>query len=159
MLGWSLLALHALSFVFLVLLLVGVIHTISVEHGPRLDRFRSGRAPHPLPNRLYLACPGQGHRVGENFDASCALGNDVFRKDGAYKEKHFFRMYVTGSVRDREEEVLTLDYDIPANPFWIRCLLCELVEVAPKTLFGKRYVRVIPGYPFTLGYIELQREY
>ena len=70
-------------------------------------------------------------------------------------ERQPFKTYYGNGLRDKNLNVLVLDYDIPENPFWLRYIRDEIVQVAPNQYLGKLHLRVI-GFAFTLGYFELE---
>jgi hypothetical protein len=53
--------------------------------------------------------------------------------------------------------VFKLDYDSPENPFLIRIILDEMVEVAPGEFLGKVHMKVFPGYYATIGFFGLRK--
>lgn len=55
------------------------------------------------------------------------------------------------------KDVLKIDYAIPANPFWLRFILDEIVETEPGKLLGKVHIHLLPDLNFTLGFFTLEK--
>ncbi|MDB5195323.1 MAG: uncharacterized protein JWO84_507 [Parcubacteria group bacterium] len=120
------------------------------------DRFLSGTAAH-LPDGLYagsLAGPS-GTWKGKRFDREAHRGVNIFATpSGLDAEKYPFTVSVGPGTHD-SISVIRIDYNVAANPFWLRPVLDEIVEVAPGQYLGKLELRVLPGYPFTLLFFNL----
>jgi hypothetical protein len=58
---------------------------------------------------------------------------------------------------DDQMMVLKLDYNIKGNPFWLRCVLDEVVQIGPDHYLGKMHLKIIPGIPFSVLYFELKK--
>lgn len=98
---------------------------------------------------------------GKTFDASAALGDNIFtagskpaarifnplyrgyRDDGAETYRAFaFRTYQAGALEDAAHSVLKIDYDLPQNPKpTIRRVLDELVQIDDWLFLGKAHVQ------------------
>jgi hypothetical protein len=59
-------------------------------------------------------------------------------------------------LRDKEKEVLKLNYNLPQNPFFLRPVMDEIVEVEPGKYLGKVHYRLWSNFAVTLGYFELE---
>jgi hypothetical protein len=144
--------------------------------------FVGGRAPDPLPDGFH---PGEAHVLfdkrtpwlGKSFDAKNQIGFNIFTPLGARILKfasplyqkfsvneegntraYYFKTYVGKGKKDVNTDVLKLDYDMPENPFWIRAILDEVVEVAPQQYLGKIHVKVLPGFFISIGYFGLREQ-
>ena len=143
----------------IILLVVGVGRTWQVEQRENQTLFLAGAAPQSPLDGLYRgSVPGQSVSwLGKKFNAADSTGINVFDKEGAQVERYPFKTSVTKGIRDTELDVLAIDYNISGNPFWLRPILDEVVEVEPGKYLGKLHVRLIWGYPFTLGFFELTK--
>lgn len=143
-----------------VLVLFGVFRTWTLEHSPDQIRFVNGTLPESLPDGIY-----QGSAkvptfswAGKNFEANQSRGINVFRSsDGSLQEKYPFVTSVGRGTSDSDLTVIDIDYNIPANPWWLRLVLDEIVQVAPEQYLGKMQLRLVPGLPFTITFFELKK--
>ncbi len=146
--------------VLAVFVLVGVFRTWTLEHSPDQVLFANGTVPEPLPDGLYQGSV-QGPAfswAGKKFDASHSVGiNEFHAIDGLLAEKYPFVTTVAQGVNDTGVSVLDIDYNIPANPWWLRPVLDEIVQVSPDQYLGKMQLRLIPGVPFTVTFFELKK--
>lgn len=153
----------------IVFFLIHILRTWQLEHSANQKLFTSGTIPNPLPNGLYKGTvPGHTFSwLGKKFfaagesasggNASEGTGINLFKDGSATTEKYPFKTSLGLGLRDHSLNVLQIDYNIPANPFWLRPILDEIVEIAPGHYLGKLQVRFIPGFPFTLSYFELKK--
>lgn len=56
-----------------------------------------------------------------------------------------------------DQEVMRIDYNQGENPWWLRFIVDELVEVEQTKYQGKVYLRIGPVH-FTLAYFELEAQ-
>jgi hypothetical protein len=138
----------------------GIVRTQKVESDPRQKAFREGKAPAAPLDGLYRGSL-QGREVswkGKKFAPAESRGINVFlTKEGRLEERYPFRTYVGRGVKDKKIEVLKIDYGLKGNPWWLRRVLDEVVEVAPGRLLGKVHLKWIFGMTFTMGYFELDQ--
>ncbi|MEX2055128.1 MAG: hypothetical protein WD972_03005, partial [Candidatus Andersenbacteria bacterium] len=85
-----------------------------------------------------------------------ASGINVFDDAGQRNERYPFKTYTAPGIRDEALQVLKIDYNIQGNPWWLKFILDEVVEVAPNTLLGKVHVHV-GSLAFTLSYFTLEK--
>lgn len=117
--------------------------------------FLSGKVPNPKPNGFYrgslkrLKTPWQGKKFDEGTSTGINLING--------KEVYPFKTYVGKGLKDKNLNVLKIDYNTPENPFWVRLILDEIVQISPNKYLGKVHLKIIPGLPFTLGYFNLEK--
>lgn len=143
--------------------------------------FVEGAAPRTAPDGFYR---GQAHIffdkqtpwLGKSFDAGSHLGFNIFTPHGAallkilspfYKrfavnregntDAFYFQTRIAPGLKDKEVSVFKLDYDAPENPFPIRIILDEIVEIAPEQFLGKIHLKVFPRFYSTIGYFGLRK--
>ena len=151
------------------------------EHSGYQKQFSAGTTPNPSPDGFYN---GKAHVLfdadvpwmGKSFDRANELGFNIFTPAGAsilkiiapfYKRytknsdgntiAYYFKTRTAPGLKDPQINVVKLDYDSPENPFRIRIILDEIVEIAPDEYLGKIHVKVFPGYYSTLGYFGLKK--
>lgn len=140
---------------FVIFLIVGFVRTWQVGRDPLNMAFRAGTVPSPALDGPYRGSV-PGHSVswlGKKMKAADNAGINVFF-DG---DKYPFATSVGAGLRDTDIQVLQIKYDVPGNPWWLRLVLDEMVQVAPSKYLGKVNIRIVPGAPFTLGYFELEK--
>lgn len=140
------------------LIIFGLGRTWQVEHSPDQTMFLNGQAPIIAPQGLYRGSV-PGHKVswlGKKFDAIHQNGINLFDDGRGNQTERFPFVTVYGKgLRDKNLELLKIDYNIQENPLWLRPILDEVVQVGQNDFLGKVHLRVIPGLPFTLGYFKL----
>lgn len=163
------------------ILLVGVLITFLSEHSPYQKMFAQGKLPSAAPQGFH---PGQPHVLldkktpwlGKSFDSQAQIGFNIFTPVGAsilkiatplYKKfglntdgntrAYYFRTYTGKGKKDANTDVIKLDYDSAENPFLIRIILDEIVEIAPQQYLGKIHVKFLPGFFVTVGYFGLRQ--
>ncbi|MDP3724391.1 MAG: hypothetical protein Q8R11_02025 [bacterium] len=149
----------ALIVVACLIVILGVVRTWQMERAANQKLFVGGEAPTPAPDGLYNGnVPGRKVSwLGKKFNAATQTGINVFDDgNGVRGERYPFKTEEKKGVHDGVT-VLAIDYNIPENPFWLRPILDEIVQVAPDKYLGKLHVRIIPGFPFTLAYFELSK--
>jgi hypothetical protein len=122
--------------------------------GAKQKLFLSGRVPSPLPNGFYKGSVGMKTSwQGKKFDAKLQKGINIING----REVYPFRTYVGKGLRDKDLDVLKIDYNIPKNPFWLRFILDEIVQTSPNHFLGKVHIKLLPGVHFTLGFFRLEK--
>jgi hypothetical protein len=151
------------------------------EHGSYQKKFLAGVTPRQPPDGFYR---GTAHLLfdadvpwlGKSFERENQLGFNIFTPAGAtilkiiapfYKRytvnedgntrAYYFKTFTAPGLKDPQLNVVKLDYSSPENPFRIRIILDEIVEVAPEEYLGKVHVKVFPGYYSTIGYFGLKK--
>lgn len=157
---------------FLTLLLVAIIllwlRTMQMKKEPNQQEFLRGSVPNPKPDGFYRGQVGFDSRwVGKKFDAQNSKGVNILKDKSARHnaapgssneyEKYPFTTSVGTGLFDEKLFVLKIDYNIKGNPFWLRWILDEIVQVAPNEYLGKMHLRLLPGFPFSVLYFELKR--
>ncbi|MEK7602109.1 MAG: hypothetical protein AAB472_01330 [Patescibacteria group bacterium] len=138
----------------------GMYRTWQLERSPDQARFLAGTIPQAFPDGLYTGSV-PGHKVswlGKKFDAIHWSGINLFENGSSTpSEKYPFVTSEERGLRDTYTNVIVIDYDIEENPFWLRPIRDEIVEIGPGHFLGKLQVRLIPWYPFTLAFFELKK--
>lgn len=135
-------------------LLYGTLVTWRVEHASQQAEFRAGTLPTDLPDGPYDGTSPdleRGSWHGKSFERSKSSG--LNRIGG--EEKYPFTMSFGNGLRD-PIKVITIDYNLPENPWWLRLVTDEIVQTSPNHFLGKVHVRIL-SLTFTVGYFELQK--
>jgi hypothetical protein len=144
-------------------------------------QFVAGKVPKNAPDGFYhgaahIFFDKQTPWLGKSFVARDDLGFNIFMPKGAallkiiapfYKkfspngngdtDAFVFQTRTAPGLKDKETEVIKLDYDAPENPFPIRIILDEIVEIAPEQFLGKIHLKVFPRFYSTIGYFGLKK--
>lgn len=158
-----------------------VLVTFLVGTSRRQAEFLNGTLPTEAPDGFYRGSAYLlGNRpvpwLGKAFERENAKGFNIFTPKGAsllklmtpfYKlfrtnadgntEAYYFKTGTGPGFRDKDIDTFKLDYDSPENPFLIRIILDEIVQIAPQEFLGKVHVKVFPGYFATIGYFGLEK--
>ena len=164
------------------ILVVGTLITFIVERSPYQAMFANGKVPNPSPIGF---CPGTAHVLldkqtpwlGKSFDPQSQIGFNIFTPTGARILKtatpsyskfglnsdgttnaYFFKNYVGKGKKDKDTDVIKLDYNAPENPWIIRIILDEIVAISPSSYLGKIHVKFLPGFFVTIGYFGLKNQ-
>jgi hypothetical protein len=145
------------------------------------QEFLAGRLPSEPPGGFYrgsayLLGNARVPWLGKSFESENARGFNIFTSAGAAMLKlltpfyrnlrvnrdgntdaYYFNTSTGPGFRDRGINTFKLDYDSPENPFLIRIILDEIVEIAPQEFLGKVHVKVFPGYYATIGFFGLRK--
>ncbi len=143
-----------------VLFLACVVRTWQIQHSAKAKIFLNGSVELPMPDGLYHGTVSGRHLswLGKKFNSAAGTGINVFDGgNGTQKERYPFKTSIGKGLIDEHLNVLKIDYNIPENPFWMRIILDEIVEVRPNEYLGKLEVRIFPGFPFALTYFELKK--
>lgn len=160
---------------------VWMLITFLVEGSDRQKQFVAAAAPRDAPDGFYkgsayLLGSGPVPWLGKSFERENQKGFNIFTPRGAslltimtplYKlfrlnkdgntDAYYFETSTGPGFRDTEVSVFKLDYDTPENPFLIRIILDEMVEIAPQEFLGKVHMKVFPGYYATIGFFGLRK--
>ncbi len=147
-------------FGFFIVLLIGVALTWNTQHSDLQQKFLAGTVPAALPDGPYrgIVSGYAGSWRGKEFDRAKQGGWNLFENGDKFRAQYPFKLYAGPGLRDRELNVLKIDYNLPQNSPWLKMVTDEIVETSPGHFLGKVHVRLVPGYPFTLGYFELYKE-
>lgn len=171
-----------LAIAVIAIIILGSLITFIIERSPYQPAFVAGRAPDQGPDGFH---PGEAHVLfdkktpwlGKQFDRQAQIGFNIFTPLGARILKvasplyqkfsvneegntraYYFKTYIGKGRKDVNTDVFKLDYDMPENPFWIRAILDEVVEIAPREYLGKIHVKFLPGFFVTIGYFGLREQ-
>lgn len=152
-----------------------------VGRSARQEQFLRGTLPTSPPDQFYRGSAYLlGNRpvpwLGKSFEKENNLGFNIFTPKGGqllkvmtplYKrfrtnvdgntEAYNFKTSIGAGFKDNEIDTFKLDYDSSENPFLIRIILDEIVEVAPEEFLGKVHMKVFPGYYATVGFFGLRK--
>ena len=155
--------------------------TFAVGRSRRQTEFLSGTLPNEPPDGFYhgsayLLGNARVPWLGKSFEAENSKGFNIFTPTGAsllklltpfYKlfrinesgntDAYYFNTSAGSGFKDKDIDTFKLDYNSPENPFLIRIILDEIVEIAPQELLGKVHVKVFPGYFATIGFFGLKK--
>lgn len=137
----------------------GHYRTLLSEGSPKQDAFVKGAFPSPVPDGL-LKGSIDGLQVswkGKKMHAKDQTGINIFAGENSDEERYPFKTEHAKGLRDPDFDVLRIDYDLPDNPFWLRRITDEIVQVEKGKYLGKVHVRILPDYPFTMGYFRLEK--
>ncbi len=139
-------------------LIIAFARTWQMENSANQLVFAKGTVPTPIPDGLYKGTV-PGHEVswlGKKFASSTSSGINVFSEESTTTEKYPFKTSLTKGLRDRNLDVVKIDYNQSPNPFWLRFVVDEIVETAPAQYLGKLHINIY-GFTFTLAYFELKK--
>lgn len=140
--------------ILIILLAIGFIRTWKVQYDKRNAVFLQGTFPDPLPDGFYNG--DVGRKVswkGKTFNSAASRGINVFEN----REKYPFITYPDQGLQEKNLRVLRIDYNLAENPFWLRLVVDEIVQVGSNEYLGKMHVRIIPGLPFAAAYFKLKK--
>lgn len=147
----------------------------------RQRQFLEGRLPAVAPDGFYKGSAYLlGNRpvpwLGKSFEAGNNVGFNIFTPRGAsllrvltpfYKlfrknaggntDAYYFKTSTSAGFRDKGIDTIKLDYASPENPFLIRIILDEIVEIGPQEYLGKVHMKVFPGCYATIGFFGLRK--
>lgn len=144
-----------LIFLFLFL---GIIRTFFIQKSKLQKKFLEGTLPsRPLEGFYQGRVSIKTNWQGKSFDSSSKTGINVLKNSSSQEKKFPFKTYEGEGLQDKKLKVLKIDYDIKQNPFYIRLVLDEIVQVGDNSFLGKANYKLIPGFPFCLGFFELHK--
>lgn len=144
----------------ILIILIGAILTVHTQLSPHQKEFLSGIASSTIPDGFYQGSadfPTLSWQ-GKLFDASHMTGQNQFVTSvKIIAKKYPFTLDMRSGIRDAGARVISLDYNRPENPFWLRPVLDEMTEQADGSYVGKVHYRLIPYFPFALGYFKMRK--
>lgn len=150
-----------LIIIVIAVFILGFWRTWQIQHDDREIMFLKGTVPDPLPDGFYKGTVSDREFswLGKKFDADKLKGINVFDNGSKLRnEKYPFIVYSGKGLLNKNLELLKINYNISENPWWIRLILDEIVQVAPNEYLGKAHIRIIPGFPFTITFFKLKKE-
>ena len=137
----------------LVLIVAGVVgyYNYRASQAPEQIEFKKGNTS-KFPDGSYngKAMVDIGSWRGKSFDAINKTGINRFADGNRYK----FTTFIGKGLTD-DQDVIKIDYNQPSNPWWLRLVTDEIVQVAPNEYIGKIQIVVVPGLPITFGLFRL----
>jgi hypothetical protein len=142
-------------YLIIISLALGALRTWQMNHGEKENTFLTGTVPNLKPDGLYAGTvPGRTVSwQGKKFNRTNSTGINVFNNG----ERYSFITSAGKGITDKKLDVFKIEYNVPTNPWWLRPILDEVVEITPGYYLGKLQLRIIPGHPFTLMYFELRK--
>lgn len=143
-----------------ILYLFGMMRTYKMEHGDKQDKFVKGSADISSLDGDYT---GVAHGLdntswkGKSLHAADQSGINRIKQSDELLKKYPFKFFVRKGLRDKNMDVIVLDYNQPGNPWWLKYIVDEMVEVSSQEYLGKVHVQVTSGIVFTLGYFTLSK--
>jgi hypothetical protein len=137
--------------------LSGWLRTYQIQHGAKQAQFLSGTVSSPTPEGFFKGSVAgyHGSWQGKKFSPATQTGINVFGSQSQPVDRYPFNTSVGQGLRDNIE-VLKIDYNASANPFWVRPVLDELVQTSSGKYLGKIHYR-FAWFSFSLGYFELAK--
>lgn len=148
------------AFLVLVALVLGWLRTYKMEHGDLQGQFEKGVANIAALDGDYT---GVAHGLketswqGKTLTRANHMGINRFVKNGVPSSNYPFQFFIAKGLRDTALDVIVLDYNQIGNPWWLKYIVDEMVEVAPQEYLGKVHVKIAPSIIFTLGYFTLSK--
>ena len=155
--------------------------TFLVQNSDYQKKFLQGSTPAQPPDGFYqgtahVLFDKQTPWLGKSFNSADNLGFNVFTSSGGKllrlltplynrfsrnsegnTKAFYFKTRSEPALKDAPLNVIKLDYDSAENPFIIRIILDEIVEIAPEQYLGKIHLKVLPGFYSTIGYFGLKK--
>ena len=156
--------------------------TIIIKQSKYHKQFLNGTTPQTAPDGFYqgtahLLFDQQTPWLGKSFNRLDSEGFNIFTPAGAsllkiltpfYKrfalnndgntDAYYFKTRTEPALKDAPLNVIKLDYNSPENPFLIRIILDEIVEIAPEQYLGKVHLKVFPNVYSMIGYFGLRKK-
>ncbi|HLD25908.1 MAG TPA: hypothetical protein VJC05_02615 [Candidatus Andersenbacteria bacterium] len=145
--------------VLLAAVLFGVYRTVKSERSGNQEKFVRGTADSASVDGDYIGnVPGLDVSwQGKTFNQAESSGINRFKEGDRVTTNYPFKTYVAKGLRDKDTDVIVLDYNQPGNPWWLRFIVDEMVSTAPNTYLGKVHIRALPRVVFTMGYFTLEK--
>lgn len=140
-------------------LLLGYARTYVVERQIEQAEFTNGIADLSKLDGDYkgVAHGYSGTWQGKTIFQNTKNGINRFLYEEKLQQKYPFALSAQKALRDSGKDVIVLDYNQPGNPWWLKYVVDEMVEVGPQHYLGKVHVRITSGLVFTLGYFSLTK--
>ncbi len=89
--------------------------------------------------------------LGKTFFASKFSGINNFKEDGKVVARYPFKTYM-------RNKILKLDYNIKENPWWLKLIVDDLIEVKPNKFKGVMKIKILPGILIPVAKFKLEKE-
>lgn len=105
------------------------------------------------PDGFYKGSVGnsKSNWLGKTFFASKSSGINNFKENGKVITKYPFKTYMRGKV-------LKLDYNLNENPWWLRLIIDDLMEVKEGKYKGVMKIKILPGIEIPVANFKLGKE-
>ncbi len=136
----------------------GLFRTWKTGRMSEYRQFRDGSLPAQKPEGLWNGTAvelGEVSWKGKKFIDS-NHGINLFEKSGIRSEAYPFAFFETEGFEGMKK-VIRLDYNQKENPLWLRFIVDEMVSVSENEFLGIVYIKLLPGFPFRMGYFRLIR--
>lgn len=141
-----------------VILSLGFFRTEQIQKGGNENLFKSGTLPKQALNGFYKGQAAiMGLWRGKSFDSSDSSGINIIESFNKTTPIFPFKTYSGNGLLDPNLAVLKIDYNISSNPFWVKPVVDELVQIGPNQYLGKTIFRLVPGLPFGIMYFKLAK--
>ena len=150
--------LQLLTFLLIIAIAGGFWRSHKLKQSADQQIFLKGTYPDPALDGPYKGSVKgwSGSWKGKTFTAASSGGINAFEDNGKETLKYPFHTYKAHGLTDAID-VLKIDYATSQNPWWLRPILDELVQVEPGKYLGKMQARIIPGFPFTVTFFRLEK--
>lgn len=142
------------------LFLNGATPTIEKIQGPTRGKVLSGIAHLRLPLGVYLTnvpfLPWKGKQF-EADDANHGHGINLVELWPTKQTMFHFNTSIVPSLIEGDNDVFSLDYDLPGNPWFIRQIRDDLKKIDEGLFLGTANFKTRTGYRFVL-YFALETE-
>lgn len=144
---------------FLLFIILAFVRSYQMQHSAEQKLFLSGTIPDPLPQGFKKGRVNRyaGPWIGKRFDAMRKRGVNVFLGRNENVEQFNFHTSVAPALRDTGVTVFKIEYNILENSPFLRMVLDEIVETENHMYLGKIHIRLIPKFPFTVGFFYLEK--
>lgn len=144
------------------ILIGGLVLNSRFDKRPEAQEFAAGQFPSPALDGDYKGKQFTGlgkDWLGKYFNARDNNGLNNFdpKAAGDVKQRYPFTTSKASGLRNKDLNVLLLDYNQPSNPFWLHFIKDELVQVRPGEYLGKIHFKLGPVV-ITLGYFQLSQQ-
>jgi hypothetical protein len=143
------------------LLACGEVRTWQVQRSPQQKRFLTGQIPRLAPKGFYKgSVPGLSDTPwqGKYFEDRTSSGINIFQNQMKSYRKYPFRTSIGTAAGDKQLKVFKIDYNNPANPWWVRMFLDEVVSLKSGQFLGKLSLELIPSHPYQITFFELKKD-
>jgi len=96
---------------------------------------------------------------GKRFSQEQDTGVNIYKNPlSPYEDLRYpFTIREGTSLENQDKKVIVLDYNVPENPYWIRFLREEMVELEDGTYVGKTLYVIVQQYPIAISFFTLRK--
>src|SRR3989344_1620728 len=119
----------------IVLIIFGFLRTWQVQRNKSQALFIKGTVPDAKPDGFFngTVLGIKASWIGKKLDAQKSGGINVFKNSkGERVDKYPFATTIESGLLDKSLKVIKIKYDILGNPFWLRRITDEIVQIAPN---------------------------